>query len=147
MKSTIENDIVTKSSKALDAIITHETQKGQTIAEMARDSLISRGYFDELRAGKKRLNIVHIVKIAKILKKYPSEVLPIEWQKPTLQEINPSILAEAVQEILEKSRDKETAESLLPFEQQCQIMAKLYNKKIRERGKANTPGKEADNSN
>ncbi len=95
MKSKIENDIIDKSANALS---TNVACAGKTIVSIAKDSMISRGHFDELRLGKKRINIVHLVKIANAIKRYPSELLPLEWQKPA--EINEEILGKAVSEIL-----------------------------------------------
>ncbi len=124
MKSKIENDIVEKSARALNLTV---KASGKTITKIAKDSFIGRGYLDELKDGKKRLNIVHIVKIANAINKYPSELLPTEWQKPTTYRVDDRLLAEVMQEI-KKAAKKDN--KILTLEEECFLASYLYNRKI-----------------
>lgn len=79
MKSKIEQDIIRISAAAINSAI---EQAPCTVGEVAKASFITKGFVNQLKAGKKRLNIVHIFNFAKAMGKYPSELLPLEWQKP-----------------------------------------------------------------
>lgn len=102
-KTRMQEEIVKKSSEAINLAINRSSLK---VWEVALKAKIAIGYLNELKAGKKRLNIVHIVTIAKALDKYPSELLPDEWQKPSsssIEEIDIDIFEKAMNDILVQS--------------------------------------------
>lgn len=72
-----------------------------TIEEIAERVPMSEGYLKQLKTGERRLNIYYLYSIAKALDKFPSELLPSDWQKPTqTADINEPILIECILAIL-----------------------------------------------
>lgn len=58
--------------------------RGYTARKVATDANYSEDTINRLKAGRKspQMSVEHMLRLANILKVYPSELLPLEWQKP-----------------------------------------------------------------
>ena len=91
----------------------------------------SRAYVQEFLAGRKGLTIKNLKKSADILHKYPSELLPLEWQKPSSATVDKNILTEAIKASI-KFYEKYHKEYNIPADALSEIAAAAYQEIIAE---------------
>lgn len=106
-------------------------KSGLTVQQIADCAGLTRDSVNRIKAGQVNLNEEKLYKFSKIFNCYPSELLPLEWQKPALYEVDPDILAKAalkIEEILE-AREK-IGDKPLELEEKCKIISHYYNEII-----------------
>lgn len=101
-----------------------------TVEQVAEAANLTRDSVNRIKAGKVKLNENTLFRFAKALNCYPSELLPLEWQKPNSHDIDVKILADSIREVTEAANNTKKAESMLPSEKLYELMALLYNDKI-----------------
>lgn len=106
--------------------------KRKTVQQVADGSGFTIDYIYRIRNPKykERLNEDNIKLFSDAIGCYPSELLPLEWQKPNTQEIDVNILKEVIQQITEENNLGQ--ESATP-EQLYALMALWYKQKMKEK--------------
>lgn len=100
-------------------------EQGRTIEELAGLAGISYGQIQKLMSGQRRLYSPDFPKCAKALNKYPSELLPIEWQKPA--EIDTKILKTILNMLLRMAEEHGIK---LAADDIASVVSLLYKKEI-----------------
>lgn len=122
-KGTIDKE---KLKKLID-------MKKLSMREISFRAGASESYLKDLVSGKiKSPTIDKFINLAEALGVYPGEIMPIDWQKPSTQDINIDLLGSAIQDVLERKADDTKAESITSFDKLCRLMAILYKKKLRD---------------
>ena len=87
--------------------------KSMTMKTLGAAIGVTREHFQCIKAGRKGGSLKNLYYIAKALNCYPSELLPLEWQKPTEDgwqkptkdsDIDPDILKDTMKQILAESK-------------------------------------------
>lgn len=125
-----KHGIITKASEAL---FKNVADSPLTIDEISKRADMSSGYLKQLKKGERRLNIIYLYSIAIALNKLPSEVLPIEWQKPT-EALDEDCLQQALVRVLNAKKAEMDAETVAALTTEWYKALKLSKEKGLEAG-------------
>ena len=125
-KSDIEALVKIESASSLARAV---KLSSLTLSEIASSAMIAKGFLNELKSGKKRINLVHLYTIAKALGRYPSELLPLAWQKPV--KILPEELLSAIMHVKQINKDLPEIKKL-SLEEEANMIIADYVRRLEE---------------